>query len=173
MGLQPGNWSYYLQRATSRRECPLRSSQAAGLYWVAVQSHAKGKWRHTSPESRHLSSSTLPTHGLKPKHTPKRTTPSRKIGALLFHATTGPVSNRLGSPAKEHITEQRLNACGSHRTPAKVLLPRAICNSCRDTAATMAPPSKPRHTMKRTHTSGVLQSICKLTTGWRRHLGRE
>lgn len=117
VGLQPGTWRYYLP--ASRRERPLHCSQAAGLYGLAVQSHAKGKWQHTSPESRHLSSSTLPTHRLKPKHTPKRTTPSRKTGALLVHATTGPVSNRLRSPAKEHITEQRLNACGSHRTPAR------------------------------------------------------
>lgn len=171
VGLQPGTWRYYLP--ASRRERPLHCSQAAGLYGLAVQSHAKGKWQHTSPESRHLSSSTLPTHRLKPKHTPKRTTPSRKTGALLVHATTGPVSNRLRSPAKEHITEQRLNACGSHRTPAKVLLPRAICNSCRHTAAPVAPPSKPQHTTKRTHTAGVLQRICKLTTAWRRQLGRE
>lgn len=107
------------------------------------------------------------------QNTHPSTTPSRKTGALLVHATTGPVSNRLRSPAKEHITEQRLNACGSHRTPAKVLLPRAICNSCRHTAAPVAPPSKPQHTTKRTHTSGVLQRICKLTTAWRRQLGRE
>lgn len=120
VGLQPGTCRYYLPKAASRRERPRHCSQAAGLYGVAVQSHAKGKRQHTSPESRHLSSSTLPTHRLKPKHTPKRTTPSRKIGALPLHATTGPVSNRLRSPAKEHITKQRLNAGGSHRTPAKV-----------------------------------------------------
>lgn len=53
------------------------------------------------------------------QNTHPSTTPSRKTGALLVHATTGPVSNRLRSPAKEHITKQRLNACGSHRTPAR------------------------------------------------------
>jgi len=60
------------------------------------------------------------------KHPPKRNAPFRKMGALLFQATIGPVSYSLRSTAKEHIIEQRLNARGSHRTPPKTLVPRGM-----------------------------------------------
>lgn len=105
MGLQTGNWRFYLRKATVHRERPLGSSRVVGLYWEVVQSHIKGKWHHTSPENRHLSSSTIPTHRLKLKHTPKCTTPSRKIRALLFQATTGLVSNsQIHSQRAHHWT---------------------------------------------------------------------
>lgn len=74
-----------------------------GLHWEVVQSHIKGKWHHTSPENRHLSSSTIPTHSLMLKPTPKHTTPSRKTRALLFQAMAGPVSNSPNpQPSRQH-----------------------------------------------------------------------
>lgn len=128
LGLQPANWRFYLHGAAARRERPLGCSGAVRLHWELVQSQIKGKWHHTSPESSHLSCSTIPTHSLMLKRTPKRTTPSRKSRALLFQAMAGLVSNSSDpQPSRQHRAGAE-NIRGSQRTPAQTLLTRVTCH---------------------------------------------